>query len=114
MTKLAFIYPPGQNPGRTDYTAERYNPHQEAIYQALSQAVYSFDQGRLSTLMPTPGQNIDMDDFEQWQKKALDAWKQETANRGRGMTRAIVKDDFPDYAWKWLYQRIRSAPLAPE
>ena len=108
--KIAFTYPPGQNPGRNEYPPDKYSDHQEHLYQALARAVYSFEQGRLSSLMPTPGQDIDMKDFHAWQERALTAWKQENTTRGRGMTRPIVKEDFPEYAWLWLYQRIISAP----
>ena len=109
---MAFLYPPGQHPGRKEYTPDRFTPRPEHIYQALATAVYAFTNGQMGTLRPTPGVKIDMDDFKKWQAKALDAWKTETNSRGRGKTRAIVKEDFPQSLWFWLYQRIKAAPAS--
>ena len=110
MTKVSFIYAPGKNPGRAEYPPERYTKHQNAIYVAVSQAVYAFESGLLGSLMPVTGRKVDVEDFHAWRQKALYGWKQESQSRGRGVTRGIQLEDFPENAWIWLYQRIRDAP----
>ena len=118
MARLAFLYPPGQNPGMVEYPPDKYNPHQWAVQQALSRASYGFTYGFARTLMPRPGSSIDGEDFHKWQNKALDGWKNENNSRGRGVgvstglliTRAVVKEDLTDDQWLWLYQQIRAAP----
>ena len=107
-----FLYPPGMNPGRKEYTPDRFNPRQEHIYQALNDAVYGWTHGRAEMMRPTPGVAVDMKDFAKWKVKAIAAWKQENLTRGRGITRGIVSEDFPDSLWIWLYQRIKAAPSA--
>jgi len=112
---INYFYPPGEHPGRGDWTSDKYSPHQEAVYQAVSKAVYAAAYGFGNTLRPTPGAKIDMEDFQRWQQKALKSWETENRSRGTKTSRGILEEDFPDSLWFWLYQRVRDAPrtLAP-
>ena len=104
-------YPPGMHPGRREYTPDKFSPRQEHIYQALNIAVSAWTHERTANFHPTPGVDINMVDFINWQIKALSAWKQENTTRGK-RSKPITIHDFPDAMWKWLYQRIRAAPPA--
>jgi hypothetical protein len=115
---FAFPYPPGRAPGRVPYPPDKYNPHQEHIWQAKNRLTYAFTHDRLDTMMPTPGVAVDMADFEAWRERALAAWiKEGDGSRGRiqgkQVTRGLRLDDLPEAAWLWFYQRIKSAPPAP-
>ena len=108
--KSSFLYPPYSHPGRAEWKLEGYTPRQEWVYQALSKIVYYWEHGLLSTLRPHPRRPIDREDFEEWKKRALNAWTVEAKSRGKGIARPIVEADFPDNAWRWLYQQIKAAP----
>lgn len=108
--KATFLYPPYWHPGRAEWTPDKYTDHQEHVYQALSKVVYYWEHGLLPTLRPHPMVPIDREDFEAWKLRALDAWRVEAKSRGKGRARPIVEEDFPDNAWRWLYQQIRAAP----
>ena len=116
--KFAFPYPPGKNPGRVQYTPDKYNPHQEAIWQAKNRVTCAFTYDRLGTMMPTPGVNIDMADFHAWRERALAGWIREgDGSRGRingkQVTRGLRLEDLPETAWLWFYQRVKAAPPMP-
>ena len=113
MGNLAFPYAPGANPGRVEYPPDRYDAHQEALYQALNKVYYAWVHGVLDTLHPTPGQSFDVVNFHSWQDKALVSWQQENNSRGKGITRGICKEDFPEHAWRWLYEAVMAAPAKP-
>ena len=105
---MATPYNPGCYPKR-EFDPSLYNPKQEARYQAYRTAYYALYEGRLETLMPSPGFSYDPEDFETWKLKFAAGGKEESASRGRQITRPIVESDYPDHVWVWLYQRMLAA-----
>jgi len=110
MGRLAFPYAPGAHPGRVEYPLDRYDARQEVLYQALNTVYYAWVHGLLDTLHPTPGLVVDVEAYTAWQDKAIAAWQQENNSRGKNVTRGIVKGDFPEHAWRWLYEAVLAAP----
>lgn len=93
-----------------DYQLKSYNARQEAAYQAINTAYYAWTHGREGSLMPTPGEKVDMEKFRNWKTKFLKAQQEETKSRGRGWTRPIESEDWPETLWLWLFQRLIRVP----
>ena len=93
-----------------DFDPKSYNPRQEAGWQAINTAYYAWTHGLVHTLMPMPGETVDMAKFEKWKAKFLAAQQQETKSRGRGWTRPIEAEDWSESLWLWLYQRLIRVP----
>ena len=102
-------YNPGQYLGRVEYSADKYNFHQEVGWQAYNTAYYAVAEGRGHTLQVTPGTVIDPDLFETWQKKFIESSWSESKSRGRQLAEGINKEDYPENVWRWLYVRMLSA-----
>ncbi|MAH47014.1 hypothetical protein CMI37_14400 [Candidatus Pacearchaeota archaeon] len=102
---MNFPYPPGKNMVR-EFKSETYDAKREASWQAINAAYYAWVHGRADCLWPTPGAVIDAQAFRVWKDKFLATQKQETMSRGKGLTRPILEDDWPDNLWRWLYERL--------
>ena len=103
--KLVFQHAPGKYPGRFHFQPIGYSDKQEADFQVLRWLVHSRQNEMNDSIMPTPGLNINMADFQQWQDKAIGAWKQETP-RDAGKSRVVTIEDFTTNAWFWAYEHF--------
>ncbi len=105
----SFAYPPGGNPGRSEWRPERYTPKQEAVWQAINTAYYAVVEGRAESLRPTPSFQPNMAEFAQWKRKYIRASNEESTSRGFGIARAVREEDWPSNVWLWLFQRLLAA-----
>ena len=59
LLTVSYPYPLGRIKPR-DFDPKNYNPRQEAGWQAINTAYYAWTHGLVNTLLPTPGESVDM------------------------------------------------------
>ena len=100
------VYPPGQTVWR-QWAADNYQPHQEAMWQAMTDTYYSRLYGFETCRMPSPGQAFDTKKFAAWKTKVVLAWDNESHRDTR--MRGPESHELSDTLWLYWYERMLDA-----
>lgn len=106
-----FAYLPDQ-PAIRPTTWGPYNPHQAALWQALSEAYQARANGWEQTRQAMPGAWIDPVRYAKWKETLRERWEYEA--RRDSTSRGLAAEDFQEGTLQCLYQdMIAAEPLRP-